>query len=51
MPKLFVISDIHSFYDEMIESLNNSGFDKDNSNHWLICLGDYLIEVKNLLKL
>ena len=41
MPKLFVISDIHSFYDEMIESLNNSGFDKDNSNHWLICLGDY----------
>lgn len=40
--KAFVISDIHSFYDEMIEALNKAGYDKNNSNHMLICLGDLL---------
>lgn len=40
MPKLFVVSDIHGFYDEFIEALNNAGFDKDNPNHWLISCGD-----------
>lgn len=39
--KLFIISDIHGFYDEMIDSLKNADFDKDNLNHYLICLGDY----------
>ena len=28
--KLFVISDIHSFYTPMIEALTTAGFDKDN---------------------
>jgi hypothetical protein len=28
--KLFVISDIHSFYTPMIEALNAAGFNKDD---------------------
>jgi serine/threonine protein phosphatase 1 len=40
MPKLFVISDVHSFYDEMIEALDESGFDPNNEEHWLISCGD-----------
>lgn len=39
--KLFIISDIHGFYDEMIEALKKAGFDKNNPNHLLIGLGDY----------
>lgn len=38
--KYFVISDIHSFFDEMMESLNKAGYQKDNPNHFLIVLGD-----------
>lgn len=40
MPKLFVISDMHSYYDPMIDALNEAGFDANNENHWLICCGD-----------
>jgi hypothetical protein len=40
MPKFFVTSDIHSFYNELIESLNQAGFDKNNEDHWLIVCGD-----------
>lgn len=40
MPKFFVVSDVHGFYDEMIEALNKAGFDKHNSDHWLISCGD-----------
>lgn len=40
MKKLFVISDVHGFYDEMIEALNEAGFDSSNENHWLISCGD-----------
>lgn len=40
MPKLFVVSDIHGFYDELITALNKAGFDKDNPDHWLISCGD-----------
>lgn len=39
--KFFVISDTHSFYDEMITALNEAGFDPNNENHWLIGCGDY----------
>ena len=39
--KFFVTSDIHGFYDEMIEALDKAGFDKDNPEHWLIVCGDY----------
>lgn len=41
MPKLFVISDVHGFYDEMITALNDAGFDAENPEHWLISCGDH----------
>lgn len=41
MPKLFCVSDVHGFYDKLIEALDNAGFDQDNLNHWLIGCGDY----------
>lgn len=54
--KYFVISDIHGFYDEMIECLNKKGYDKDNPNHILIVCGDIFdrgtqpLEVYNFLR-
>lgn len=38
--KVFFISDIHSGYSEMIDALNQSGYDKDNPKHLLVVLGD-----------
>ena len=38
--KFFVISDTHSYYDAMIDGLNNAGFDKNNPAHTLIVCGD-----------
>ena len=35
------MSDIHGFYDEMIEALNKAGFDKNNKDHWIITCGDH----------
>ena len=40
MPKFFVVSDVHSFFDEMIDALDKAGFDKNNENHWCILVGD-----------
>lgn len=40
MPKLFVISDVHGFYNEMKKALDDAGFDPSNENHHLISLGD-----------
>ena len=40
MPKFFVISDVHGFYNEMRKALDEAGFDPNNENHWLISLGD-----------
>ena len=40
MPKLFCISDVHGFYDEMRKALDDAGFDPNNENHWLISCGD-----------
>lgn len=54
--KLFVFSDIHSFYDELITALNNAGFDENNPEHVLVCCGDFFdrgpkpIEVYKFLK-
>ena len=39
--KLFVISDTHSYFDEMKSALDEAGFDPSNENHWLIGCGDY----------
>jgi len=40
MKKLFVFSDIHSYYDQFIKALNDAGFDVDNQDHILVSLGD-----------
>lgn len=42
MPKFFVVSDVHSYFDEMKKALDEAGFDKNNENHWLISCGDAL---------
>lgn len=41
MPKLFVVSDIHSAYTLLKEALDNAGFEPENSNHLLVVCGDY----------
>ena len=40
MPKFFVTSDIHSFYTPLKKALDESGFDPNNEEHWLIVCGD-----------
>lgn len=41
MPKFFIMSDIHGFYDEMKSALDEAGFDSDNEEHWIITCGDH----------
>lgn len=41
MSKLFVVSDIHGFFDEFKASLDKAGFDENNPGHWLISCGDH----------
>ena len=36
----FLVSDIHSFYTPFIEALEQVGYDKNNSEHTLVLLGD-----------
>ena len=54
--RYFVMSDIHSFYDEMKLALDNAGFNKENSEHILIICGDIFdrgdqtLEVLNFIK-
>ena len=53
MPKLFVTSDIHSYFTPFKEALDKAGFDPDNKDHWLIVCGDCFdrgSESKELLK-
>ena len=38
--KLFCVSDIHGFYNELIKALDEAGFDENNENHWIIVCGD-----------
>ena len=40
MPKFYVISDVHSYYDEMRKALDEAGFDPNDKNSWLISCGD-----------
>lgn len=40
MPKFYIISDVHGFYKEMREALDEAGFDPNDENSWLISLGD-----------
>ena len=41
MPKLFVISDCHGFYHEMLDALDAAGFDPTNETHWIVSCGDH----------
>lgn len=38
--KLFVMSDIHSFYNEMTDALHKQGFDINNPEHHVVICGD-----------
>jgi len=40
MAVYFVVSDVHSFYNEMIEALDIAGFDPENETHIFVSLGD-----------
>ena len=40
--KYFVISDVHSFYDELVAALKEAGYDQKNKDHFLILCGDCL---------
>lgn len=40
MQKYFVVTDVHSYYDEMIEALNKAGYDKTNTEHIFVSCGD-----------
>jgi serine/threonine protein phosphatase 1 len=40
MAKLFCVSDIHGFYDEFRQALDDAGFDANNEEHFCIVLGD-----------
>ncbi len=42
MKKLFVTSDVHSYYDELMRALNQAGFDINNEEHIFVCCGDLL---------
>lgn len=40
MKKYFVVSDVHSFYDELMKAFDEKGFQTDNSDHYLVVAGD-----------
>ena len=40
MKTYFVVSDIHGFYTPLLAALEDAGYDKNDSNHFLIVLGD-----------
>lgn len=42
MKKYFVFSDVHGFYDILMKSLDDAGFDINNENHIIISCGDLL---------
>jgi serine/threonine protein phosphatase 1 len=48
--KYFVVSDVHSFYDAMMNALNKQGFDPENKEHKLIVCGDLFDRGDDTLK-
>ena len=42
MKKLYVTSDVHSYFDELMIALNRAGFDINNEEHIFVCCGDLL---------
>lgn len=51
MKKYFVVSDVHSAYNELIAALNNAGFEMDNPAHCLIVCGDLFDRKDGTVKL
>lgn len=53
---IYVVADVHGFYDELLDSLHNEGYDDNNSDYLLIDLGDFFdrgnqaVEVYNYYK-
>lgn len=37
---MFIVADVHGFYDELIAALNDKGFDINNDEHIFVSLGD-----------
>lgn len=42
MPKFYIFSDCHGYYNELRKALDEAGFDPNDKNSWLISLGDEL---------
>lgn len=42
MPKFYIFSDCHGYYNELKKALDEAGFDPNNEDHWLIGAGDYV---------
>lgn len=42
MAKFFVVSDVHSFFDELMQALEKAKFDINDKNHIFVCCGDLL---------
>ena len=40
--KYFIFSDVHGFYNELMQALEVAGYDRNNPNHCVISLGDLL---------
>ncbi len=38
--KIFVVSDVHGHYTQLVNALKQAGFDKDDPEHLLVCCGD-----------
>ena len=42
MKKIFVVADVHSYYEEMLAALNKQGFNRNDPDHIFVSLGDLL---------
>lgn len=40
MPKFYIFSDCHGYYNELRAALDEAGFDESDENSWLVSLGD-----------
>ena len=40
--KYFIVSDVHSYFDILKQSLKDAGFDENNPEHFFVSLGDLL---------
>lgn len=49
--KYFIVSDVHSFYEELIEALKKAGYDKRNKDHTIVFLGDLFDRGSETIKL